>query len=49
MDKVLNFPKFERFVGEGVREYHVDDTTLVKFRERLREAWLIDRVWSAVQ
>ena len=40
---------FERFVGEGVREYHVDDTTLVKFRERLREAGLIDRVWAAVQ
>ncbi len=27
----------------------VDDTTLVKFRERLREAGLIDRVWGAVQ
>jgi len=40
---------FERFVGEGVREYHVDDNTLVKFRERLREAGLIDRVWGAVQ
>ncbi len=40
---------FERFVGEGVREYHVDDSTLVKFRERLREAGLIDRVWAAVQ
>jgi len=40
---------FERFVGETVRDYHVDDTTLVKFRERLREAGLIERVWSVVQ
>jgi transposase, IS5 family len=40
---------FERFVGEGVRDYHVDDTTLVKFRERLRETGLLERVWAVVQ
>jgi len=40
---------FERFVGESVREYYVDDTTLVKFRERLRETGLMERVWSLVQ
>lgn len=40
---------FERFVGEGVRDYHVDDTTLVKFRERLRETGLMERVWALVQ
>lgn len=27
--------RFERFVGQEVRYYHVDDTTLVKFRKRI--------------
>lgn len=40
---------FERFVGEEVRKYHVDDTTLVKFRNRLKETGLMNRVWKAVQ
>lgn len=40
---------FERFIGESVRKYHVDDTTLVKFRERLREAGLMDKIWNELQ
>lgn len=40
---------FERFVGADVRKYHVDDTTLVRFRERMRDARLIDRVWKEIQ
>jgi len=27
---------FERFIGPEIRNYHLDDTTLVKFRNRLR-------------
>jgi len=40
---------FERFVGEGVRKYHLDDTTLVKFRERLRCSGMMKRVWKQVE
>jgi transposase, IS5 family len=40
---------FERFVGEEIRKYHVDDTTLVKFRERLRDKGLMEKVWESVQ
>jgi IS5 family transposase len=39
---------FERFVGPDIRAYHLDDTTLVKFRGRLRDSGIIDRVWSEV-
>tara|TARA_B100000315_G_scaffold34556_1_gene29244 strand:+ start:1888 stop:2568 length:681 start_codon:yes stop_codon:yes gene_type:complete len=39
---------FERFIGEGIRQYHLDDTTLVKFRGRLRESGLIEQLWSEV-
>lgn len=39
---------FERFVGENVRQYHLDDTTLVRFRERLREHGLMDQIWRKV-
>jgi len=39
---------FERFVGEDVRKYHLDDTTLVKFRGRLRESGMMDKVWYEV-
>lgn len=40
---------FERFVGMGIRKYHVDDTTLVKFRNRLNEAKVMKKVWKVVQ
>jgi len=40
---------FERFVGEQVRQYHLDDTTLVKFRERLRCSGMMKRVWKEVE
>ena len=39
---------FERFVGEEVRKYHLDDTTLVKFRERLRDSGVMRKVWEEV-
>jgi len=39
---------FERFISEGVRRYHLDDTTLVKFRNRLRDSGVMDRVWKEV-
>ena len=39
---------FERFVGPDVRDYHLDDTTLVKFRQRLRDNGVMDRVWMEV-
>jgi transposase, IS5 family len=37
---------FERFVGEEVRKYHLDDSTLVKFRERLRDSGVMGAVWE---
>lgn len=36
---------FERFCGIDLLEHTVDDTTLVKFRERLREANLAERLF----
>lgn len=39
---------FERFIGPEIRNYHLDDTTLVKFRNRLREKGVLDRVWKEV-
>lgn len=39
---------FERFVGEEVRNYHLDDTTLVKFRNRLRNHGLMKRIWDVM-
>jgi len=36
---------FERFCGIDLLEHAVDDTTLVKFRERLREANLTERLF----
>lgn len=37
---------FERFCGIDLLENEVDDTTLVKFRERLREANLTERLFD---
>jgi len=39
---------FERFIGSAVRKYHLDDTTLVKFRQRLVETRILKKVWSEV-
>lgn len=39
---------FERFIGADVRKYHLDDTTLVKFRGRLRETGTLNKVWAEV-
>ncbi len=48
VEEIHDRRSFERFVGEGVRKYHLDDTTLVKFRNRLRESGMMDRVWNEV-
>jgi IS5 family transposase len=37
VEEIHDRRSFERFVGEEVRNYHVDDTTLVKFRKRMRD------------
>ena len=37
---------FERFVGEDVRNYTVDDSTLVVFRQRMRTHKVIDAVFA---
>ncbi|MFQ5432478.1 MAG: transposase [Nitrospinota bacterium] len=39
---------FEHFLGMDVRKYHLDDTTLVKFRERLRTSGALNKVWGKV-
>lgn len=39
---------FERFIGPEIRNYHLDDTTLVKFRNRLRESGKMDKIWREV-
>lgn len=39
---------FERFIGADMRQYHLDGTTLVKFRQRLRETGTLAKVWTEV-
>jgi len=48
VEEIHDRRSFERFIGEGVRRYHLDDTTLVKFRNRLRDSGVMDRVWKEV-
>jgi len=48
VEEIHDRRSFERFIGAGVREYHLDDTTLVKFRNRLRDSGMMDRVWAEV-
>jgi len=38
VEEIHDRRSFERFIGEGVRKYHLDDTTLVKFRNRI---WML--------
>lgn len=40
---------FERFIGQEVRHYHVDDTTLVKFRERIRAAKIEEQLFNIIK
>jgi IS5 family transposase len=49
VEEIHDRRSFERFVGEEVRKYHVDDTTLVKFRNRMRENRIEEAVWTAVE
>jgi IS5 family transposase len=49
VQKIHDRRSLERFMGADVRKYHVDDTTLVKFRERMRQARLMDKVWKEIQ
>lgn len=48
VEEIHDRRSFERFVGERVRGYHLDDTTLVKFRERLRTSGALKKVWAEV-
>jgi len=38
VEEIHDRRSFERFIGEGVRTYHLDDTTLAKFRNRI---WML--------
>jgi IS5 family transposase len=49
VEEIHDRRSFERFVGEDVRKYHMDDTTLVKFRNRMREKRIEEKVWAAVE
>jgi IS5 family transposase len=48
VEEIHDRRSFERFVGQEVRQYHVDDTTVVKFRERLREANIEQRLLKLI-
>lgn len=48
VEEVHDRRSFERFVGQEIRRYHVDDTTLVKFRERLRAAKIERRLFELI-
>ncbi|MGD0174870.1 MAG: IS5 family transposase [Anaerolineales bacterium] len=49
VEEIHDRRSFERFVGEEVRKYHVDDTTLVKFRKRMRDHAIYERVIALVE
>jgi IS5 family transposase len=49
VEEIHDRRSFERFVGEEVRKYHVDDTTLVKFRKRMRDHGIHERVITLVE
>ena len=49
VEEIHDRRSFERFIGEDVRKYHVDDTTLVRFRERLRGSGVMEKVWKEVE
>jgi transposase, IS5 family len=49
VEEIHDRRSFERFVGEEVRKYHVDDTTLVKFRKRMRDHGIHERVIQLVE
>ncbi|MDH4182582.1 MAG: transposase [Nitrospinota bacterium] len=46
--EIHNRRSFERFIEPEIRNYHLDHTTLVKYRNRLREKGVLDRVWAEV-
>lgn len=49
VEEIHDRRSFERFVGEEVRKYHVDDTTLVKFRQRMRERAIYQKAMEMVE
>jgi IS5 family transposase len=49
VEEIHDRRSFEWFVGEDVRKYYVDDTPLVKFRNRMREKRIEEKVWAAVE
>jgi IS5 family transposase len=48
VEEIHDRRSFERFVGEEVRKYHVDDTTLVKFRKRMRDHGIQEKVLELI-
>jgi IS5 family transposase len=49
VEEIHDRRSFERFVGKEVRKYYLDDTTLVKFRNRMRAHQVEEKVWAAVE
>jgi transposase, IS5 family len=48
VEEVHDRRSFERFIGQEVRQYHVDDTTLVKFRERIRDGKIEKQLFDLI-
>jgi IS5 family transposase len=48
VEEIHDRRSFERFVGEHVRNYYLDDTTLVVFRKRIRDHHLEQKLWELV-
>lgn len=48
VEEVHDRRSFERFIGQEVRQYHVDDTTLVKFRERIRDGKIEEQLFELI-
>jgi len=48
VEEVHDRRSFERFVGQDIRRSHVDDTTLVKFRGRIRQAQIEQRLFDLI-
>ena len=48
VDAIHDVRSFERFLGQEIRYYHVDDTTLVKFRKRLRAVKMEEHLFDVV-
>jgi transposase, IS5 family len=48
VEEVHDRRSFERFIGQEVRQYHVDDSTLVRFRERIRDGKIEEQLFELI-